>query len=102
MDYKNVYIDIGCYDGDTVRQFRNWRHLMTSDDWQIYAFDPNPRFKLQWRKQSLPWIHFEQSAAWIADTELDFTLRPKSAPYGSTVMKEKRDWGKGKVMKVKA
>jgi len=96
----NVYIDIGCYDGDTVREFRNWGKML-HDDWEIYAFDPNPRFQAKWNKMTNEHTHFERKAAHNYNGEVDFTLRPVNAPYGSTIMREKRDWGMGEVLTAK-
>ena len=97
---KYIFIDLGCYDGDTIGQFKNWRHLAYPPDtkWEIYGFEPNPRFKDTWRRT--PEATIEQKAAWTYDGQIEFTLRPESAPFGSTVMKEKKDWGMGQVIKV--
>lgn len=99
---RHTYIDLGCYDGDTVLQFRNWKSLKYSPDirWQTYAFDPNPRFVEDWKRHTREDTVFEQKAAWTSDGVIEFTLRPEDAPYGSTVMKEKRDWGMGEVFEV--
>ena len=99
---KHIYIDLGCYDADTILQFRNWKQLRYRPDikWQVYGFDPNPRFKEEWARHAREDTIFEQRAAWTESGEIEFTLRPENAPYGSTVMKEKRDWGMGEVLKV--
>lgn len=96
----NVYIDLGCYNGDSVLQFRNWRLLKYAPEikWMTHAFDPNPSFKKEWKQHARPDTKFYQKAAWIEDGEIDYTLNP--LPESSTVMKEKQDWGKGKVIKV--
>lgn len=99
---KYIYIDAGCYDGDTVKQFRNWKSLTYADDigWKIYAFDPNPNFKAEWKKQTLPWIQFEQKAVWTEDGEIEFALCEGEDAMGSTVMKEKDHWELGKKITV--
>lgn len=97
---NNVFIDVGCFDGDTIKQFCNWKNLITPDNWMIYGFDPNPRFKDIWKKMSDHTIKIEQSAAYTYNGEIEYTLRPLDAPLGSTVMKEKVDWGMGDILKV--
>jgi FkbM family methyltransferase len=70
----------------------------------IYGFDPNPRFIKQWQHLCVDnrakEMHFNQTAAWTESAPIAFTLRPEDAPYGSSVMPNKRDWGKGDIIKV--
>lgn len=96
---KGIYIDLGCYDGTTINEFKRWRHLVNIDsEWKIYGFDPNPRFYDTWKK--IPNATIEAKAAWIFDGKIEFTLRPENAPFGSTVMREKVDWGMGEILTV--
>src|SRR5688572_9869748 len=98
----NVFIDLGCADGDTIVQFRNWRFLKyaPSSEWMVYGFDPNPNYVKDWHRHARADTIFEQKAAWVKDTELEFTISKPA--YSSTVMKEKNTWARGKVIKVPA
>lgn len=97
---RHIFVDLGCHDGDTVKEFRNWKSLAYPDsqNWEIYAFDPSPLYVHDWQKQTLPWIKFEQKAAWINNQELDYSLYPVSE--GSSIMREKDGWYEGQIMKV--
>lgn len=88
---RNIFIDLGCYDGDTVEEFRNWSKVAFPDrsDWKIYAFDPNPKFKHNWKKKSNDNTFFEQSAAWIKDGEIEVAIDQTDTPRGTTVMPSK-------------
>lgn len=99
---SNIFIDLGCYNGDTILQFRNWRFLKYSPEekWMCYGFDPNPNFIKSWRRHERADTIFQQKAAWIEDGEIEFTISKPA--YGSTVMKEKRNWGQGLTIKVPA
>jgi FkbM family methyltransferase len=97
---RHIFVDLGAYSGDTIEQFKQWRYLAypSEIEWGIYGFDPNPRFAETWKR--IEGAIIKQEAAWIYDGQIEFTLRPDSAPLGSTVMKEKRDWGHGEVLLV--
>lgn len=99
---KHIFIDLGCYDGDTILQFRNWKALKypPTTQWMVYGFDPNPNFINAWTRHSRSDTIFQQKAAWIEDTELEMTISKPA--YSSTVMKEKNTWGDGLVVKVPA
>lgn len=91
-EYKiNIYCDLGCYDGDTVEQFKNWTKILYPDkpDWQIYGFDPNPIFIPKWIKRGIKDVKFECKAAWIDDIDLDLLVDTSANPLGSTVMESK-------------
>lgn len=101
-----IFCDLGCYNGDTVEQFINWGQVFANvSDATIYAFEPNPNFQKEWEDlyerqiKHVKDIVFEQSAAWIDDKGLEFSLWNES-PEGSTVMKDKRNWYAGKVVGV--
>lgn len=96
----NVFIDLGCYDGDTILQFRNWKALKYEPDepWMMYGFDPNPNFVKQWQRHARLDTIFAQKAAWIEDGEMEMTISKPA--YRSTVMKEKVNWGEGLTIKV--
>lgn len=91
----NVFIDLGCYSGDTVEEFKNWRRLSFPDkqDWVIHAFDPNTKWNKKWQKMKDGKTHFHNKAAWIEDAELDFALDSSDTPLGSTLMPgKKKTW----------
>lgn len=93
---KFVFVDLGCFDGDTVLQFRNWRQLKYSPDieWEVHAFDPTS-YK-DWQRHADKHTHFYKQAAWIRNGDIEYS----EYGIGSTVMKEKRDWDKGTVRNV--
>ena len=100
---RYIYIDLGCFDGDSIEAFYKFTDLPVSyRKFEIYAFDPNPRFQEKWSKMQAdnPNLTFSNKAAYAYDGKIEFTLRPEDAPYGSTVAKEKRDWGQGDVFEV--
>lgn len=91
----NYFIDLGCNDGDSVEQFRNWRMLAfpNKDQWYIRAFDPNPNFKERWETMKDKYTYFENSAAWIADGAIPVAIEDTEASLGTTVMPgKKRIW----------
>lgn len=101
-----IFIDLGAYNGDTVEQFISWGQLLGDiSDATIYAFEPNPNFEDQWADiytrqiKHVKDIVFEQTAAWIDEKGLEFSLWAES-DIGSTVMKEKRNWYAGKIIGV--
>lgn len=91
---RNIYIDIGAYNGDTVEQFRNWSKIAyPGKDFIIYAFDPNPNFKKQWAILSNDKTTFSNKAAWISDGVAKFAVDDTNMPIGSTLMPSKvRAW----------
>lgn len=94
----NIFVDLGAYNGDSVEQFRNWRKLAFPDreDWDIYAFDPNPTFNENWKIIQDTRTHFYQKAAWIENTVQEFALEQSETPLGSTLMRGKtKIWGQG-------
>lgn len=99
----NVFIDCGAYNGDSVEEFKNWSKLAFPDktDWQIYAFEPNPKFKDYWDNQTN--AVFSNKAIWIEDTELEFAIDQTDTPLGSTLMTSKKKiWDESPKIKVQA
>lgn len=88
----NVFVDLGCYDGDTVEEFRNWSKIAFPDkkDWKIYAFDPNPKFKDDWENKKDANTVFEQKAAWIENGTIEVAIDDANEPVGTTVMPGKK------------
>lgn len=98
-----IFCDIGCYDGDTVEEFRNWRKLAFPllTEWNIYAFDPNPIFKEKWETVKDENTVFEQKAAWIEDGEIEVAIDSSTEPLGTTVMPgKKKIWDVSEKIKV--
>ena len=101
-----IFIDLGAYKGDTVEQFISWGQLLGDiSGAKVFAFEPNPNFKDHWKDihdrhiKHVKEINFVQSAAWIDDKGLEFSLWHES-DIGSTVMKDKRNWYAGQVIGV--
>lgn len=102
-----IYIDLGCYNGDTVEQFISWGQLLGDiSDAEIYAFDPQAFIK-EWtdikerQVKHVKDIHFIQSAAWVEDADIELSLWHEQ-PIGSTVMKAKRSWYAGEITTTRA
>lgn len=93
----NYYFDLGCYDGDTVTEFRNWSKIAFPDKktWQIFAFDPNPNFWHRWLTLSDFNTKFIEMAAWIRDGTRQFSIENSPTPYGSSLIKSKNTYAKG-------
>lgn len=94
-----IFVDIGAYNGDTIQQFYNWGHLLGDPhEFKIYAFEPNPIHKealetLEKQKKNLT---VSNKAAWVTNGKIEFTVDD----IGSTVMKSKKNWGKGEIIEV--
>lgn len=86
---KHVFIDLGCYNGDTILQFRNWKSLKYPPEiqWVMYGFDANPGFKKEWEQHTRPDTIFQQKAAWTSNGEIEFSRADFAE--SSSVMKEK-------------
>jgi FkbM family methyltransferase len=99
---KNIFIDLGCFDGDTIRQFYGWKFLAGQDEWEIHAFDPNPNFKKNWGSMMSEndKLKFYNIAVSDSTGETEFTLRPEDQPYGSTITKQRDNWGQGEIITV--
>lgn len=101
----NIFIDCGAYSGDSIEEFKNWRKLSFEDkeDWQLYAFEPNPKFKEYWDNQKHENLTFSNNAVWVEDTELEFAVDQTDTPLGSTLMDTKVNiWDKSPKIKVQA
>lgn len=101
----NVYIDLGVGDGDTILQFRNWRHLLDLntmvgqyDDWMVYGFEPNPELEREWIRHVKEDTIIEQKAAWIEDGSVELSVN--ETWYKSSVMPEKQDYHEGRLITV--
>lgn len=102
---RHVFIDLGCYNGDTVEEFRNWRKVAFDRtwEWEIFAFDINPAFKEQWDNIADEHTHFSRLAAWISDEIIEVSIEQSETPLGSTAMSGKKAvWATGKKIEVGA
>lgn len=88
----NVFIDLGCYNGDSVEEFKNWRKLAFPDksDWVIHAFDANKKFLKDWKRLKTTNTHFHHKAAWTEDGVIEFAVDQSDTPLGSTLMEGKK------------
>lgn len=100
---RKVFIDLGCFDGDTVRQFYGWANLIDDPkEFYIYGFDPTPRYKKNWKSMESEnsRLKFYQKAVSTYDGKVDYCLRPENEPYGSSTTKSKLDYGMGDIIEV--
>jgi len=96
----NIYIDLGAYNGDTIKEFVKWKDISGKDNWKIYGFEPNPDVidQIKGCNENIPNCHISNKAVWTYDGQIEFTVRPPKAPYGSTANQHKRDWGQGQII----
>lgn len=101
MKPNKIYIDLGCFDGDSILKFYG-HHI--PKNWQVFGFDPNPRYLKIWQAivETYPFCIFDTGIAWIEDTIMPFTVRPENSPYGSTAIQDKVDWGNGEIIETHA
>lgn|SRR5690606_6080176 len=99
----NIFIDCGAYNGDTIEEFKNWSKIAfpSRDTWQLYAFEPNPRFKEYWDSQTHENLNFSNAAVWTQDTDLPFAVDEDSG-LGSSLFLKKRNVSNSPRIKVKA
>lgn len=100
---RKVFVDLGAYDGDSIR------HFMNRDDWKefdIYAFEPNVKFHQQLADLWLEcpnMVFLSGDAAWIENTQLEFAVDQADSPMGSTLMPGKVEmWNKSVKQTVQA
>lgn len=101
---RYIYVDLGCYNGDTVEEFKNWRKIAFDKtwEWEIYAFDANPRFEVGWLEKAIEGAHFQLAAAWTEDGYQDFAVDETETPLGSTLMRGKKEiWEHNPKIKVR-
>lgn len=96
---KKVYIDLGCYDGETIREFLTTHK---GQGWEVYGFDPNYHMLEQWQQiqEEFPKenITFDNAIAYNQDGIMQFTIRPDIHVMGSTAMPEKVGFGEGEMI----
>jgi FkbM family methyltransferase len=100
----NIFIDCGAYNGDSIEEFKNWRKVAFPDkeDWKLYAFEPNPKFKDYWANQAHENLTFCDDAVWIKNEVIDFLVDQESEPLGSSLMMSKRNVANAPKIKVTA
>ena len=71
---NEVYVDLGAYNGDTVKEILEFTHGKYVS---IYAVEPDKKNfkKLSKFVDGMPHIHTFNSAAWCVDTELPFAAK---------------------------
>lgn len=99
---KKYFIDCGSYNGDTIEQFYNWYRLIDDpNDFEIIAFEPNPKFKKTLELLVLQkGIKYYQQAVWTNDDIIEFRVNNQQ-PLGSTAM-IKTGWEKSNIIKVES
>lgn len=100
----NIFIDCGAYNGDSIEEFKNWRKIAFPDkeDWKLYAFEPNPKFKQYWANQTHENLTFCDDAVWIKNEVIDFLVDQGSEPLGSSLMMSKKNVANAPKIKVTA
>jgi FkbM family methyltransferase len=98
----NVFIDLGCYNGDTVEEFRNWSKVAfpTKRKWKIYAFDPNPNFTKEWEAIKDDDTVFSNLAAWTAYGQMTCSIEDSDNPWGTSLMPSKNTYDAGEKITV--
>lgn len=102
---KYIFIDLGAYNGDSIKYFMNLTNLpVAPEQFEIYAFEPNPIFYDD--LINLPYnniMMISPMAAWTEQGILEFAKDTTDTPMGSTVMKSKKHlWENSEHIKVTA
>lgn len=95
---RHIYIDLGAYDGDSIRQFLRMQNLVVKPkEFNIYAFEPNPNMFpfIQALKDEFDGeMIINQDPAWVADEIKEFAVDTNNKAFGSTLMEGKDTWDK--------
>lgn len=88
---RHIYLDLGCHDGTTIREFKNWRQLTYPKDtkWEHIGFDANPAMVKKWEDRPESETEFFNKAVWIEDGEIDLYQYSGDDDISTTVMAEK-------------
>lgn len=99
---RKIFIDLGAYNGDTIEMFMLGLIEPNPEQFEIYGFEPSPdQIKpLKYLAEKYPGLNIFHKAAWIENCQLEFTVDESADPLGSTLMRSKRNWGAGKIVKV--
>lgn len=94
-----ILLDVGAFNGDSVLHFMETEANVD----KILAFDPNNTFWGIWNaiSERYPKVKFYEAAVYNRNGTVKYTQRPTDKPFGSTIAKNKRDWGQGDVREVK-
>jgi FkbM family methyltransferase len=81
-----AYIDCGSYEGGTIKRFIESNYY--TSDFNIFAFDPNPRIIQSFYPDKVIFIN---KAVWISDGIINFYINTKNIKRqsGSSIIKEK-------------
>lgn len=93
---RNVYIDCGAYDGDTLNCEERFDFRA---DYKI-AFEPNPNFFAVLATQNVNELH--NAIVWNRDEIIEFSVDPNEPAYGSTAIKSKKSWNDKTVIETHA
>lgn len=109
---RYIFIDLGAYNGDSIKEFMDLSKANDStrffqsppelpveaSEFEIYAFEPNPKFFPDLAKLAEQYniVEVHNAAAWTDEGIHDFAIDPSpDLPYGSTLMKSKKElWSK--------
>lgn len=109
---RYIFIDLGAYNGDSIKEFMDLSKAGEStqffqsppelpvrpSEFEIYAFEPNPKFfpALATLMEEYNIAEVHNAAAWIDEGTHEFAIDPSpDTPYGSTLMKAKEEvWAK--------
>lgn len=100
---KKVFIDVGAFTGDTIRLFLQGE--FTHDDprdYEMVAFEPDARHHdgLYAIAKEHPALHIIPAAAWLHGDGVDFAVPGDQEDMGASVMRSKRVWQDGQVLRV--
>ena len=91
-DENEIFIDAGCYDGNTSKQFVEWCNGKYD---MIYAFEPSIEMakvcENTFEKNKIRNIELINKACWSESAELGFSADYGSMIFGSSKVKESND-----------
>lgn len=101
---RKIYVDLGTYDGDTIRAFMLGEMGVDPAGYEIYAWEPNPRyFDNVSRVASRYGATLITSAAWVSNGTIEMAMdygTGVGGGLGSSVMQDKAIWKTGQISSV--
>lgn len=102
---RKIYIDVGTYDGDSIRAFLLGEIIDDPKDYEIFAIEPNPKYRDQVKSVCSRYGGtFLPVAAWTEDVEsMEMATEVgEETGLGSSLMKSKKVWRGGNIVTVHA